>query len=46
MKITELIKKLEIIYDKKLCYDFDNSGLNVLTNDSILRIMLGGKLEI
>ena len=37
MKITELIKKLEIIYDKKLCYDFDNSGLNVLTNDNDIK---------
>lgn len=41
MKILELIKKLEIIYDKRLCYDFDNSGLNILTNDNdIKNIML------
>lgn len=41
MKITELTKKLEIIYDKKLCYDFDNSGFNVLTKDlDITNILL------
>ena len=37
MKITELTKKLEIIYDKKLCYDFDNAGFNILTKDDDIK---------
>ena len=40
MKINELIKKLDVIYNKKLCLDFDNSGLNILTKDVDIKNIL------